>query len=568
MSRGILLGIALAAPVFAQFSQLASTDDGQELYFSSPLVLANSVPSPSPIPQPMSNLYRIGPDGVYLVTSGASMPQISGDGSIVGFTNPNFCITTSTMPPGTSCGPEGELWGTPPTELGAGSLQLSRNGRWAVLSPPLLPNQPSNATLIDLSTGQKTQIPPLMPGVNFSVASDGTVLVGPAGANPMGLWNQGQLTPLALSLPIGTAFRLLALSDDAGTLIYSALDINPTGQLTANRLVARSLSTGTDTTFYVGPTANTLPQFMSVSRDGRYVLFRATVGQPAGIAYVADISSGKAEAISLPDGELVSDGVLSGLGKAAFLATSTGRVVRVALTAGTPGLIYPLFPATAYANLQQQLSPGAYVRLTGSLTGSVDDWQGRIVLGDRPMAVLAAKPGEVDIQVPWEQPTGQAQFRLNIPAGSPFQQNQTVLVSPISPTFLPLAPGQSSILGVAIVRGDFSGLLTTQPQPGDIVHVYMTGLGAVRGSPVSGQPAPLDRLFPIVGSLICRFPPQTMNAETLFAGLAPGMIGIYQLSFRMPNDANPAPISGMTCNLQQPNASGTFTITRLAPVQP
>jgi uncharacterized protein (TIGR03437 family) len=554
----------MAAPVFAQFSQLVSTDDGQELYFASPLILASSVPSPSPMPQPVPSLYRVGPDGVYQVTSNASMPQVSGDGSIVAFTKPNFCTTTSTMPPGTSCGPEGELWGTPPTELGAGSLQLSRNGRWAVLSPPVLPNQSSSATLIDLSTGQKTQIPPLSLGVNFSVASDGTVLVQ---QTQIGLWKQDQFTPIILSLPIGTAFRILALSDDAGTLIYSGFDFNP-GQQGPIRLVARNLSAGTDTVFFVAPDTRTVPQFMSVSRDGRYVLFRATVGQPAGIAYVADISTGKVEAISLPDGELVSDGTLSGLGNAAFLATSTGRVVRVSLVAGAPGLIDPLFPATAYANLQQPLSPGAYVRLTGSMTGSVDDWQGRIVLGDRPVAVLAAKPGEIDIQVPWEQPTGQAQFRLNVPAGSPFQQNQTVLVSPISPTFLPLAPGQSSILGVAIVRSDFSGLLTTQPQPGDIVHVYMTGLGPVHGSPVSGQPVQLDRLFPIVGSLTCRFPPETMNAETLFAGLAPEMIGIYQLSFRMPNDANPTPISGMACTLQQPNASGSFGITRLTAVQP
>ena len=90
MSRGILLGLALAAPVFAQFSQLASTDDGQELYFASPLIRANSVLSPSAVTQPMSNLYRIGPDGLYLITSSASMPQISGDGSVVGFTNPGF----------------------------------------------------------------------------------------------------------------------------------------------------------------------------------------------------------------------------------------------------------------------------------------------------------------------------------------------------------------------------------------------------------------------------------------------------------------------------------------------
>jgi hypothetical protein len=117
----------------------------------------------------------------------------------LGFTLADYCVTTNgTM----SCGPESELAGTPPTDLGPGTLQLSRNGRWAVASTP---NGTSNATLIDLSSGQTTQIPPLVIGVNLSVASDGTVLVQKPVGNgfQIGLWNQGLFTPLTVAPPDG-----------------------------------------------------------------------------------------------------------------------------------------------------------------------------------------------------------------------------------------------------------------------------------------------------------------------------------------------------------------------------
>lgn len=425
---------------------------------------------------------------------------------------------------------------------------------------PVLPNQPPAPTLIDLATGQKTQIPPPVPGVNFVVASDGTVLVNQStsGAAGIGLWKQGQFTPL--TLPAGVPFRPEALSDDAQTFLYT--DVDPSGRLP--RLVARNLSTATDTGLFSAPASTALPTFLSVSRNGRYVLL-----QLGGTAYVADATTGKSQAIPLPDGELVLDGTLSGSGNMAFLATSTGRIVSAPLAAGMPGPINPLVPVTAYVNILQPFSPGEYVALRGSLPGSVGNWQGRILLDNRPVFVLAAKPGEVDVQIPWDQPAGTAQFHLDVPSDSPFEQNQPVFVPPVSPTFLPLPAGQSSILGqVAIIRGDFSGLLTTQPKPGDIVHVYMTGLGQVQGAPVTGQPAPLDQLFPIAGSLTCTFPPQTTNADTLFAGLAPGLIGIYQLSFRIPEDPNQSPITGMSCKLQQPNATATFGVSGTVAAQP
>jgi len=48
-------------------------------------------------------------------------------------------------------------------------------------------------------------------------------------------------------------------------------------------------------------------------------------------------------------------------------------------------------------------------------------------------------------------------------------------------------------------------------------HIYMTGLGPVRGQVQTGVPAPLDSIIPIDGEIRCRFSPYTADAETLVA---------------------------------------------------
>jgi hypothetical protein len=63
---------------------------------------------------------------------------------------------------------------------------------------------------------------------------------------------------------------------------------------------------------------------------------------------------------------------------------------------------------------------------------------------------------------------------------------------------------------------------------------------------------------PIQWTLACRFVPQAEEAELLFAGLAPGMLGIYQTSFRMPADAGAAPLTDILCTLASPVMSVSF----------
>jgi len=184
---------------------------------------------------------------------------------------------------------------------------------------------------------------------------------------------------------------------------------------------------------------------------------------------------------------------------------------------------------------------------------------GRMFLDNIELPVVYADETEVAVQVPWElQPPGPSAFRMEI-GDSPFRQNQWVEVWPMFPQFEPLGRGETSVLGFKAVRGDFSGLLTAQPNPGDVIVVYATGLGPVNGPMVTGQPAAANSTIAIQGQFTCYFYPYGPPAETLFAGLAPGLLGTYQVNFRMPPGPYPGPITGGFCTYSGPGREGGFS---------
>jgi uncharacterized protein (TIGR03437 family) len=228
--------------------------------------------------------------------------------------------------------------------------------------------------------------------------------------------------------------------------------------------------------------------------------------------------------------------------------TISGRIVRVDLVSGQPMSQQEIVPATPYVH-NMSFSPGSLVRLEGTLPHDADALRGHILIGGVAMPILWVSETEIAAQAPWETPI-QADLVLDLPSDSPFQQRDQIFVFPSMPRFEPT---------LQFIRQDFSSILDRPPQAGEIVHVYMTGLGPVIGSIATGEPAPLDRLLPIQGQFQCQFRPYANPAETLFAGLAPGLIGVYQVTFRMPPDAG-ARITGGTCTGQ-----GTLSFATLLP---
>ncbi|SPF54457.1 exported hypothetical protein [Candidatus Sulfopaludibacter sp. SbA4] len=556
---GAIVLLALT-PLRAQFAQLAATDDGKQLYFTSQLLPRGAAPSDLPVPE--IRIYRFASGAVTLFAErgalapqdefgsgdGATLPQITADGSIVGFTYSNICA------PNSDCtaiiGQEAQLTGKQPLDLGPGTLQLSRNGRWALLMA-LSGLFPQDSTLIDLTTGQRTIVPPPPNSIWFNpespvLASDGTLLVEqplPARSGDrfptytIGLWKQGQFTPLDLDA--------VAISDDASTIISGGL-------------VALDLASNKRTVLLqpVGPGQE--PRFMAMSANGRLVLYRMADSRTGfGPAYLANTVTGQSVAIPLPEGELVTDGTLTGGGDMAFLATTAGRIVKATFFLGG---IDALFPGVPHCDDPYPVAPGALVTLHCNFTGTPATLQGELLLNDVPVPVLSTSGADIAVQIPWENHGffGDT-LAINVPSESPFQAAQTIQVFDMAPQFMLADPGQSTVLGLKLVKGDWSGLLTSQPGPGDIVYAYMTGLGYVDDPVQDGVPAPLTVPEPIVGQIACRFSPQKTAAETLFAGLAPGTIGIDQVAFRMPPDAGAAPIDGVSCSYSSPyGGAGSF----------
>lgn len=66
---------------------------------------------------------------------------------------------------------------------------------------------------------------------------------------------------------------------------------------------------------------------------------------------------------------------------------------------------------------------------------------------------------------------------------------------------------------------------------GDVLEIYATGLGAVSEAPEAGAAAPTDRLAPMMAQPVVRL--DNLPQEVLFAGLAPGLVGVYQVNVRV-----------------------------------
>jgi len=76
-------------------------------------------------------------------------------------------------------------------------------------------------------------------------------------------------------------------------------------------------------------------------------------------------------------------------------------------------------------------------------------------------------------------------------------------------------------------------------RPGEILAVYMTGLGPVSPPVLANRPAPADRFSRTRLPVACQWNVAEGGpmAEVLFAGLAPGQMGIYQVNLSVAQDA-------------------------------
>jgi uncharacterized protein (TIGR03437 family) len=412
--------------------------------------------------------------------------------------------------------------------------------------------------IIDLTTQHKRDV--LVQ--NFQDISGGGRQVTAAGAVLAygdNLWlfqpdGNAQMVPsnftISPSFLLGTFAR--AAVDDSGTnIVYQATVPECT-------IVLTSASDSAQGTTLVQADQPCVMQ--TLSADGTKVLFVSSANfdgsNGAGLpeCWVVDTTS-KAARSAGHDVAGIAEAVLSGNGNVVWAVTLAGRMVRVDRNTGATQEIISRTTTVDQDSFSFPLmaAPGALVHLTGRglaaqsaastlpLATTVGGVQ--LAADGQPLPLLSVTPADIVFQVPWDM---QGTHTLTL-AGtlsrtpSPFEEtlSRSLQIQPAAPSFWYTTDGFP-----VIAHQDFHGLVSKSDpaHPDEILHFYLTGLGAVTPAVGTGEPAPLKPLSVMSGPLYLfwegdlpiNFP---TAVKVFFAGLAPGLVGLEQIDVQVPHES-------------------------------
>ncbi len=550
----------MAACAQGQFSNLAVTDDGSQVYFATSLRLVSEASQSLPDGSAIYRVANSANGAIERVTTPSGFnplpyhaysqgnPQISADNRLFSYTvydncgGGSACITF----PSTS-NSFLLLDGAPYGQSLKGEAQISRNGRFVMsyLASPAsccgIPLQPAVIQYYDLQAGTTVQVPLPPSARRQALTSAGTALLLNSQTGSLMLWTPQSSSKLATAVPAKSA-----ILNDAGTwVVYEAA----TG--TTADLRGFEISTGRDVVLASRPIEFwSSPVFgSSISNDGGLVVYLSAPqpGQPVQVWSIQPDGGNRRELSNFPQD--ITETAFSGDGRTVVVFTG-GRIVSMDLTDGelreligiTPTCSPGIPPSTAGIAF---LAPGSLYLLEGTgLAASTETASAplpdtlagtQLLMNGRPLPLLIASPTGIWFQVPFEAAPGTT-ATLTVNHGSPFQGcSVDIPISGRSPYLF-----QDSTASTIVIHQDFNGLVTrdSPATPGEVVTVYALGLGGVTPSVPTGLVTPLVPLSPLNWPFACYEGNSTENGQMLdvpFAGLAPGMIGIYQVNIRMPD---------------------------------
>ena len=157
-----------------------------------------------------------------------------------------------------------------------------------------------------------------------------------------------------------------------------------------------------------------------------------------------------------------------------------------------------------------------------------------ITVNGQPIPLIFVSPTQINAQMPF-QAVGAETVVVHTPGGT--SDNYNLIVQPTAPAvFLSGVAGPETNLPTVIRASN--GLLATDSNPihgNDVLVIYVTGLGQTNPAGLTGYPAPGNPLSSALATTTVTL--GGMNLPVIYAGLAPGEVGVYQINVTVPGNA-------------------------------
>ena len=227
---------------------------------------------------------------------------------------------------------------------------------------------------------------------------------------------------------------------------------------------------------------------------------------------------------------------------------SASKTVQIDVGPALKPHISGLYNAASYQQ-DQTCSPGSLATLVGTGFTGADLVQANVVpwptsLGGLqltansiPVPLLAVTDTLIQFQCP-VLPVGSAiTMIVNPRSGQASDPLQFVLKEATPALFILNSNDQGAVLiaGTNLIAMPTTDGLPSRPaKQGEYLAIYADGLGPVKEVLAPGAPAPIDHVIPAIDQMVVVV--GTVQLTPSFAGLAPGLAGLYQVNVQLTTD--------------------------------
>ncbi len=335
-------------------------------------------------------------------------------------------------------------------------------------------------------------------------------------------WNLGAFVPTVISRQ-----RMEGIVFDG--VGGCAVEFCPAAGLNLYKVVANgAIGTGPN---FVDPASLGVPGFNEFYYLRHYSDAAAAVkaGQyPNGLAHYLAVGKAKGYLSHAPNPGVPAVGPNSVVNGASFTVGTTPL---------SPGTIAAIFGSNLNDGSKNPTSSfGPDGRLVTTLGGA------SVTFNGLPAPLFASFPGQLNVQVPFEL-AGSTSATAVVSVNGRASHPQKVLIGPSSPGIFSIN-GQGTDQGAIVISstgeyaapaGSIPGATSRPASRNEPVTIYCTGLGDVTNPSATGAVAGHSPLSMTLENPIVTI--GGLRAKVSFSGLAPGLVGVYQVNVEVPSQA-------------------------------